>query len=90
MYIPFSKEHQPYTMIIKRVVGVINIGNIVPRTGIEPTPLAFWASMLTITSPRLSTVNTLPTPTGTSFALEVSADYYKRLHLIQMSLAFNY
>ena len=38
--------------------------NIVPRTGIEPTSLAFPASVLTITPPRLSDVTTVPTPTN--------------------------
>ena len=28
------------------VVGVMKIGNIVPRAGLEPTSLAFWASVL--------------------------------------------
>ena len=28
------------------VVGVMQMGNIVPRAGLEPTSLAFWASVL--------------------------------------------
>ena len=32
--------------IKKSVVGVMKIGNIVPRAGIEPTPRAFQASVL--------------------------------------------
>ena len=28
------------------VVGVMEMGNIVPRAGLEPMPLAFWASVL--------------------------------------------
>ena len=35
------------------VVGVMKMGNIVPREGIEPTSLAFRASVLTITTHRL-------------------------------------
>ena len=27
------------------VMGVMKVGNIVPRVGIEPTSLAFWASV---------------------------------------------
>ena len=36
--------------------------NIAPRVGIEPTSLAFWVSVLTITPPRLTDVTTLQTP----------------------------
>ena len=35
------------------VMGVVKMGNIVPRAGIASTSLAFLASVLTITSPRL-------------------------------------
>ena len=28
------------------VVGVMKMGNMVPRVGIEPTSLTFWATML--------------------------------------------
>ena len=35
------------------VVGVINMGNIVPRARFKPAFLAFWASVLTITPHRL-------------------------------------
>ena len=38
-------------------------GNIVPTAGIEPTSLAFYASVLTITPPSLADVNTLQTHT---------------------------
>ena len=31
------------------VMGLMKMGNIVPRAGIEPTYLTFWASVLTIT-----------------------------------------
>ena len=35
------------------VMGVMKMGNTVPRAGIELTPVAFWASVLTITPHRL-------------------------------------
>ena len=44
------------------VVGVMKMGNIVPRTGIEPRSLAFRTSLLTITPPKLVEVTTGPTP----------------------------
>ena len=44
-------------------MGVIKMGNIMPRVGIDPSSLAFQASVLSITSPRLPGVTTLPTPT---------------------------
>ena len=40
-------------------VGRMPMGNIAPRAGIEPTSLAFLASELTITPPRLPDVTTL-------------------------------
>ena len=44
------------------VMMVMKMGNIVPRTGIEPiTSLAFQASVLTITPLRLPDVTTRPT-----------------------------
>ena len=43
----------------------MKMGNIAPRAGIKPTCLAFWASMLTITPPRLPDVITIPTPNCT-------------------------
>ena len=39
----------------------MKITNIAPNTGIEPTCLVFQASVVTITSPRLHDVTTLPT-----------------------------
>ena len=45
------------------VVGVMKMGNIVPRVRIEPTCLAFWASVLTIIPPMLPVVTLLPKPT---------------------------
>ena len=46
------------------VMGVIKMRNIVPRAGIEPTSLAFQASVLTIKSPRLADVTTVATATS--------------------------
>ena len=37
--------------------------NIAPRTGLEPTYLAFWGSVLTITQPQLPDITTLSMPT---------------------------
>ena len=44
-------------------MAVMIVGNSVPRAGIEPILLAFQASVLPITPPRLSDVSTLSTPT---------------------------
>ena len=44
------------------VIGVMKVGNIEPRAGIEHKYLAFQASMPTITPNRLAPVTTLPTP----------------------------
>ena len=46
-------------------MGVMKIGNIAPRAGIELTSLAFWASVLTITSPWFHGVTILPIPIPT-------------------------
>ena len=45
------------------VMGVMKMGNIVPRSGIRLTSLAFQASVLTITPPRLPDVPTMLTTT---------------------------
>ena len=44
------------------VMGVMKMGNIAPRVEIKVASLAFQASVLAITSPRLPDVTTLPTP----------------------------
>ena len=44
------------------VVRVTKMGNIASRVVIGPTTLAFWASVLTITTPRLLDVTIVPTP----------------------------
>ena len=44
-------------------MGVVKMGNIVPRVGIEPTTFSFWASILTITPRRLPDITILPMPT---------------------------
>ena len=43
--------------------GVMEIGTIAPRVGIKPTFLLLWATVLTITSPRLPDITMLHTPT---------------------------
>ena len=45
------------------VVGVMKMGNIVPRARIKHTSLAIWASVLTITPHRLPYVITIPMTT---------------------------
>ena len=44
---------------LNAVAGVVKMGNIVPRVGIEPTYLAFWASELITTPSRLPDVTPL-------------------------------
>ena len=44
------------------VLCVMKMGNIAPRAEIEPTSLAFRASVLTITPPRIPYVTTLSKP----------------------------
>ena len=44
------------------VMGVMQLGNIVPRAGIEPTSRAFLASVLTIPQPTLPDITTQPVP----------------------------
>ena len=51
------------TKLIANVVGVMEMENIVPRAGIEPTSLALRVSVLTITPARLHAVIALPKPT---------------------------
>ena len=46
------------------VMSLMIMGNSVPKTGIEPTYLAFPASVLTITPGRLPDGTTIPTPTS--------------------------
>ena len=44
------------------VEWVMKMGNGAPKEGFELTPLAFWASVLTITPHRLPDITTIPTP----------------------------
>ena len=56
------------------------MGNTAPRAGIEPTSLAFWASVVAITQPRLPDITTIPIPTCLCSPLpEVSVDYYNTI-----------
>ena len=59
-------------------MGVMKMGNIVPRVGIEPTSLAFRTSVLTVTTCRLQRCHhyTHGYLSKELFASEVSADYY--------------
>ena len=66
----------------------MRIGDIVPRAGIEPTPLRFRASTLTIIPPKHPDVTTLSTPISICGSLsEVSVDYYTTLVIDLYSLA---
>ena len=63
-------------------VGVMKMGNIVPRVGIEPTPLAFPDRCATVTPCRLPDITIIPLPSCLQIlASEVSADYYIVLNL---------
>ena len=53
-----NAEVHPYDV----VEGMMKVGNILPREGIEPAPLAFRASMLTITPTRVPVVIMLASP----------------------------
>ena len=44
-------------------MGVMKIGYIAHRVGIEPTPLAFRVSVLIVTPPKLPNATTVLTPT---------------------------
>ena len=44
-------------------MGVMKMGNIVPRAGLEPTPLAFWASVLPLHHIGFPDDTAIPTPT---------------------------
>ena len=65
--------HSLYMIMVRAtsVMSVMNIGNIVPRAGIEPTPLAFQASVL-----PLYHVGSLMSPPSCLCSWEVSATYY--------------
>ena len=53
--------------------GCDEMENIVSRAGIERPSLTFWASVLTITQPRLADVTMLPTPTSLCGSLTESS-----------------
>ena len=48
---------------VTTVIGVMKIGNISPKAGIEQISLASYASVLTMSPPRISDVTTVPMPT---------------------------
>ena len=45
------------------VMDMMNMGNSVPKVGVEPTSLAFEASVLTISPPKLPDVTIISTTT---------------------------
>ena len=55
LYVISLIRHKQYNICENTVMGVIKMGNIVPRTGIKPT---FLAHMLTLTPPRMPDVTT--------------------------------
>ena len=62
------------------VVCVMKMGNIVPRVELEPTPLAFWVSVL-----QLHHIGSMMSPPYHAYlsmqllASEDSADYYNKI-----------
>ena len=56
--------HSLYRIMVTAtsVVGVMKMGNTVPRVGLEPTSLAFWASVLLLKHVGVPDVTTSPTP----------------------------
>ena len=44
-------------------MGVMTMGNTVPRAGLEPISLAFWASVLPLHHVGFPDVTTISTPT---------------------------
>ena len=65
-------------ILVATVAGVMKLGNTVPRVGLEPTSLAFSASVLPLHHVGFPDVTTIPKPTCVCSSLpsEVSADYY--------------
>ena len=45
------------------VVGAMKMGNTMPRAELEPTSLAFWASVLPLHHIGFPDIITIPTPT---------------------------
>ena len=70
------------------VVAMMKMGKIAPKDGIEPTSLAFWSSVLTITSPRLPDVVILPTATCIYDVLPKRAVHISRGGRMSMHLQF--
>ena len=66
-----------YMYICVCVMGVMKMGNTVPRVGLEPTSLAFWASVLSLHHVSFPDVTRISTPMSIQLlSSEVSADYY--------------
>ena len=62
-------DYALYKCCIIIVVGVMKMGNIVPRAGNEPTSLAFYASVLPLHHIGFPDVMTMSTPTCLSSSL---------------------
>ena len=56
------------------IVGLMKIGNIVPRAGLKPSSLAFWASVLPFH--HIGSLKSPLYPRMQLLASEFSADYY--------------
>ena len=69
-------------------MGVMKMGNIVPRAGLKPTSL-IPCQCATITPPRLTYVTTIPTPTSLfgslpQSSLETTIYIYTELYIIHI------
>ena len=73
----YTSIKEGYLGLILIVVGVMKMGNTVPRVGLEPTSLAFWASVLPLHHVGFPDFTTIPTPTCLCSSLpQGNADYY--------------
>ena len=75
------------------VMGEMKMGNIVPIVGIEPSPLGFWASVLTITPTSIPCCHHYARAYQSMqlFASEICADYYTRPpEIVSLFNAYNY
>ena len=70
------------------VVGVITMGTIAPRAGIEPKYLAFRVSVLTITPTRVPDVTISPTPARLCNSLSVFQLYHGVIHSSHLILQY--
>ena len=92
---PFREVVSLGSLNIAPVVGVMKMGNIVPRAGIEPTSLAFQVSVLIIIPRRLPCCNhyTHAYLSMWCVASEVNAVYYTHpsgIISLYLVIAYNY